>query len=315
MRALLIGLLLFYNMTFGQESVNKKLLAESELLKEIVNSNQSIKFLNGVKLLPTPPKEMVVYYNKEEKQALSEKKFKLSKVDTSMYKRLHLKESYFYYTKYGSPLAFVAPLELLSSYNITVTNKTKVLDFGFGSIGQLLLMKEMGAKVSGIEVDPILKVLYKDHSKKLNLVYGLFPKDARTVRKLGKKYDLFISKNTLKKGFINPEKKVNPRFMIDLKVSHEKFLESIKQLLKPGGHVLIYNLHAALALDNYKPWTDGRSPYSKEFYEKNGFEVITLNGDHTNFARNMGTCFGWDKVMDFKKHLYATYTLLKKVKN
>src|SRR5262245_26861871 len=74
-----------------------------------------------------------------------------------------LDESFYYTTRYGSPLAYLRPLELLApieGFGDVAGNK--IVDFGYGTIGHLRLLAGLGAEVVGIEVDPLLRALYSE---------------------------------------------------------------------------------------------------------------------------------------------------------
>ena len=53
----------------------------------------------------------------------------------------------------------------------------------------------------------------------MKLVHGRFPADPKVVAAVGGGYDLFLSKNTLKRGYIHPAEKVDPRLLVDLGVT------------------------------------------------------------------------------------------------
>ena len=61
----------------------------------------------------------------------------------------------------------------------------------------------------------------------------------------GGSYDLFLSKNTLKRGYIQPEKKVDRRLLVDLGADDPAFLKAVAKALKPGGWLVIDNLSPA----------------------------------------------------------------------
>ena len=127
-------------------------------------------------------------------------------------------------------------------------------------------------------------------------------------------FHLFVSKNTLKRGYIHPARPVDPGRLVHLGVSDEVFVTSVYRLLKPGGLFLIYNLHPAQAADDqpYLPWADGRSPFARDLCERLGFEVLTFDKDDSQAARHMGRLLGWQDQMDLQHDLFATYTLLQR---
>jgi hypothetical protein len=80
---------------------------------------------------------------------------------------------------------------------------------------------------------------------------------------------------------------------------------------------MIYNLCPAPAKPGqpYIPWADGRSPFSREIWERAGFRVIAFDQDDSEAARRMGRALGWHEGgggMDLENNLFAFYTLAEK---
>src|SRR5262249_3517744 len=119
-----------------------------------------------------------------------------------------LDESFYYTTRYGSPLAYLRPLELLAPIEgFGDLAGKKVVDFGYGTVGHLRLFAELGAEAVGIEVDPLLRALYSEPGDQgpvgggsVRLLHGSFPGGPQVLSSVGRGVDLFISKNTLKNG-------------------------------------------------------------------------------------------------------------------
>src|SRR6516164_10276802 len=89
---------------------------------------------------------------------------------------------------YGSPLAYLLPLERLDATGFGDLRGKRVADFGHGGIGQLRLFAAMGAEAVGIDVDPVQPVLYAAPADQgplgnaggsVKLVHGRFPADSR----------------------------------------------------------------------------------------------------------------------------------------
>jgi len=229
-------------------------------------------------------------------------------------------------------VAFVRPLEILGQAGVRTADGLKLADFGFGTIGQLRALAATGASATGIEVDALLQALYSQpgdtgrvarcaaagegRDGNVTLVFGRFPAEAATVERVGAGYDVFVSKNTLKRGYIHPEQPVDPRRLVQLGVDDEAFVRAVFSLLKPGGFALIYNLCPAPAKEGepYIPWADGRCPFARELCENAGFRVVEFDRDDTPAARAMGAALGWGADMDLEADLFGTYTLLQRPK-
>jgi hypothetical protein len=151
----------------------------------------------------------------------------------------------------------------------------------------------------------------------VKLVHGQFPADPRTVAAVGGSYDLFLSKNTLKRGYIHPAQKVDPRMLVKLGADDRAFLKVVASALKPGGWFVIYNLCPAqnAAGKPYLPMADGRCPFSAEDLAAAGFETLVRDSVDDKAARALGTALGWDKPpvnMQLENDLFAWVTIARK---
>ncbi len=230
-------------------------------------------------------------------------------------------EELYYVDRFGTPVAYARPLEILGLDRDALAGK-RVLDFGFGAPGHLRMLAALGARVTGVEVDPLSKALYTapgdqgtvrgrlGHDGDLRLLYGAFPADTGLRVSVGSSYDLFLSKNVLKRGYIHPERFALEKHLISLGVDDEAFVRALHGMMAPGGRVLIYNLSPPPApLDQpYIPWADGRCPFARELWEKVGFHVVAFDRDDTAEARLMAKALAWDEPETF----FATYTLVEK---
>jgi hypothetical protein len=102
----------------------------------------------------------------------------------------------------------------------------RLLDYGYGGIGHLRLLASSDWQVVGVDVDPLLHAFYRpsDQSAELKLVHGSWPGDAATRAAVGEGFDVIVSKNTLKHGYIRPSQQVDPRMLVDLGVTPAEFL-------------------------------------------------------------------------------------------
>ncbi len=243
--------------------------------------------------------------------------------------RRELDEQFYYDTRYGTPLAYARPLELLARAGFTGVAGKRIADFGYGTIGHLRLLAALGADVTGIDVDPLLDRLYGEpgdrgvvtgangRQGRITLATGSFPGDSAVAATVGGGYQLFLSKNTLKNGYLHPAQPVNPRMLVHLGVDDTTFVRSMAGVLAPGGLAMIYNLCPAPSPPGkpYIPWSDGRCPFSREQWNAAGFEVLQFDRDDSPAARAMAHALGWDQgpqPMDLAHDLFATYTLVRK---
>lgn len=303
------------------------LRAEAAALRPLFESKAVRAFLDATAHLPHPGAR-TVYFDSSRTHFYSESSVRA--VDDSARAKLVsrvLDDGFYYNTRYGSPLAYARPLELLAKAGVEDFSKLRVADFGYGGIGHLRLLAGLGADVVGIDVDPLLPVLYSQpgdqgeipgHGGKIALITGHFPAGPGIAEAAGDGYDVFLSKNTLKRGYLHPSRPADKRQLVDLGVDDTTFVRAVAALLKPGGWALVYNLSPAPSPPDqpYRPWTDGHDPFAREIWELAGFEVIAYDKVDDEAARAMGHALGWDRdgAMDLEKDLFAYYTLVRKRK-
>jgi SAM-dependent methyltransferase len=232
-----------------------------------------------------------------------------------------LDEKFYYDTRYGSPLAYVRALEILGQHGMKSVRGARIADFGCGMLGQLRLLAENGAEAVGIDVDPLLPALYSEPGDqgavgpgRVELATGQWPATPEMRSQVGEEFDLFLSKNTLKNGYLHPAESVDPRMLVHLGVSDSAFVAALARAVKPHGRVLIYNLCPAPAPPDkpYIPWADGRCPFPRETWRSAGFRVVEFDRDDSPAARAMGHALGWDKAeggMKIETDLFATWSL------
>lgn len=235
-----------------------------------------------------------------------------------------LDEKFYYDTRYGSPLAYVRALEILGQHGVKSVQAKRVADFGCGMLGQLRLLAENGAHAIGIDVDLLLPALYSEPGDQgevgpgtVKLATGQWPAGKSIVADVGRDLDVFISKNTLKNGYVHPAEKVDPRMLVNLGVSDSVFVAALAHSMKKSGLVLIYNLCPAPAAPgkSYIPWADGRCPFPRESWEGAGFKVVAFDVDDGPAARAMAHALGWDggeNGMKLESDLFATWSLFER---
>ena len=266
--------------------------------------------------------DRTLYQDVAKKTYLSEKAVqKLEAASRDQFKKISVDEMFYYNTRYGSPLAYARPLELLGKSGLGDLSGRKILDFGCGGIGPMRMMASLGAEAVGVDVDPMLSALFSEPDdlgvfKKgsVSLIIGHYPADEAIKAKVGGSYDVILAKNTLKRGYVHPD---SGRTFIDLGMSDQEVLKALFAALKPGGRLMIFNLGPAPNAPNgpYRPMADIRCPFPHDALKAAGFVVEAFDRDDTRAAREMGADLGWNKgegAMDLEKDLFASYSLVRK---
>jgi hypothetical protein len=316
-------------------TVVEQLRAEAAMVMHTVECDATRRLLINTSWLPVV-EPRTVHRDAKSGAVLSHAAWEqLPETDRAAYSPLELDEEFFYYTRYGSPLAYARPLDLiarsLGCKDVAFARK-RILDFGYGGIGHLRLLASCGVQVTGVDVDPILPALYsregdtgevpgaglaepRPPAGSITLVQGRWPADEKVVTAIGGGYDLIISKNTLKNGYIHPAKEAPKSQLIDLGVDDAAFLKAVAASLNEGGLFLIYNICPKQSEEKFIPWADGRCPFSKEAIAAAGLETLDRDVDDTVAVRALGKALNWDEgenAMDLEKDCFATYTLIRK---
>jgi hypothetical protein len=309
------------------------LVNDANALMPMAKSDLARRFLRATELL-TPVSPRVVYLNESTREYYSLAEVAaMSELQRARLNKTDLNEYRYYYTKYGSPLAYMRALDVAATAGITDLSGRRVLDYGYGSIGHLRLMAGLGANVTGVDPDSYLAALYNDPNDQgpfpvrrgpgtVTLAHGSFPKDGRIAEKVGRGYELIISKNTLKRGYLKPARKADKRHLVDLGVSDEAFLTALAATLNPGGKLVIYNIYPTPSgpKEAYKPWADGRSPFSREQFEKAGLRVLAFETEDHAAIRQIGRALRWDKnekgeiIDNLDINLFAMYTVVERTR-
>jgi SAM-dependent methyltransferase len=248
-----------------------------------------------------------------------------------------LDASFYWNTRYGSPLSYARALDIAAQHGAAqqgLPARAAVADFGCGGLGAARLLASLGCAVAGVDVDPLLPALYAEPgdtgavpaagrgaSGRLALVTGAWPAEPAAVQALRAALpdgaDLFLSKNTLKNGYLHPAQPVDPRKLVHLGVEDEAFVAAVAGLLRPGGLFLVYNLCPAPAAEGepYIPWADGRCPFPRAMLEAAGLEVLAFDQVDDEAARALGHALGWDAGeggMRLDEELFAWFTLARR---
>ncbi len=302
-------------------------------MQSLVSTRLASEFLAETRNLPNRQPRTIY---QEARSGLYQSRSDAEKLPPEQFKSLRpvvMDEERYYFTKYGSPLAYVRALELAGQQGMESVAGKRVLDFGYGAVAHLRLLAQLGAQSVGVDVDTYLRALYSQPEDEgpvrirgvretewgsVSLIHGRYPTDPAVAKEVNGKYSLILSKNTLKRGYLKPSRPAEERHLIRLGVSDEQFLRAIHDALLPGGMLLIYNLAPAQAPANkaYIPWADARSPFTRKQYESAGFKVVALDANDDVAARDMGRRLGWDRNAsgevrpEYEKDLFALFTLV-----
>lgn len=235
-----------------------------------------------------------------------------------------------YYGFMSTPLAWSRPLDVLAAHGFESADGARILDFGFGNVGQLRMLASMGAEVVGVEIPGIHEVMYRmpddtgpvarapeagnGPDGSIDLVFGFWPGGEGMRDAVGAGFDLIMTKNVLKLGYIHPEQEADPRTLIHLGVDDATFIEALYDSLAPGGVVLIYNLYPRQPEDRYLPWAHGENPFERSLWEASGFETLAWNEPDSPAAQAMGRALGWDQQRPetYEQDFNAMYTILRR---
>jgi hypothetical protein len=307
-----------------------RVLVAARKLDAIVTRPEVKRFLAHAAALPHIATRTLYHDEKKTHFYTEQQAAALPPAEKAALKTMIADEELYYNAKYGSPLSYSRPLDILFSKGLSLPQGARVLDFGYGYVGHLRLLATMGVDATGVDVDPFLTALYgqpgdtgdftgpageKGH---VRLLDGHFPADPAIVAAVGTGYDLVISKNVLKRGYIHPYRPVDEKFVIKLGASDEVVLKSFFSALKPGGTMLVYNICPALTPPDkpFVTWSDGRSPFTREQWEAAGFKVNVFDQDDTDAVRVMGHALGWgddpEDHWDIDHDLSVIYTLVER---
>ncbi len=315
----------------------ERLTSEAAALSTLVSTDLARSFLAQAPNLPEAPAR-TLWRSADRARALTQSQLDaLPEADRAAFTRRDCTPDFFYYTGYGSPLVYARLLDLAAAHGLASLHNARVLDFGYGSIGQLRLMALMGAEARGIEVEPLLAALYAEPGDTgplgpntgvgggaVHLHHGRWPAESALVAAVGSHYDLITSKNTLKAGYIHPAREADPRTLVTLGVDDATFLKHVHDALNPRGIFIIYNICSAQnpaepgpdgKVPPYIPWADGWSPFTREQLEAAGLEVLVFDQRDEAALHPIFAALGYDNgagVESLKPTTFVWYTVARR---
>src|SRR5262245_21048977 len=127
-------LLLSISMAARSQTNDSTLLqirTDAKTLEPLVHSRLARSWLGTVKDLQTITTRTVYRDETNKKYYSKSQGDKLDHTRRAALKEIKLDEGFYYYTKYGSPLAYVRPLEILGNNGLTSLQGKQILDFGY----------------------------------------------------------------------------------------------------------------------------------------------------------------------------------------
>ena len=150
-----------------------------------------------------------------------------------------------------------------------------------------------GCQITGVDVDPLCTPftaplgpgsVKNPHGRDghVRLIDGRFPADPAITAAVGGDYDLIISKNTLKKGYVHPEQPVEPRRLLNLGVDDATFVEALHQALETRRAECSSTTSARHPAHQANPTRTGPTDVvlsPREVWETAGFRVLAFDQD------------------------------------
>lgn len=314
-------------------SITSKLQSDAAAITPLVSSALARDFLAAAPKLPDPGTRMV-YRNREKGIAVSKRVYdSMPPTEQAGLTPRPCSPQFYYETAYGSPLVYARVLDLAAPHlashpALDSSDRPKLLDFGYGTIGQLRLLAECGFEAHGVDVEPLFEALYSEPTDtgpigkgSVAIHTGQWPAEPALRDAIGQGCSIITSKNTLKAGYIHPTppegQVVDEKKLVKLGVSDAIFLKYVHDALKPGGVFIIYNICPAQNPPDkeYIPWADGKCPWPRASLEEEGFEVIAYDAVDQAWVLDCFAKLGYtgDKPRDeAAKDLFCWYTIMKR---
>ena len=299
------------------------LKAERELLLPHCETDLARAFLGAIDALPTP-ESRVLYWRRRPFGAWSEAEAlaTFGPGELGELIRLEWGEAEFYAPLYGTPLAYARPLDVVATRGFESAAGKRILDFGYGGVGQLRLLALLGADTVGVDVHPFLPAVYSRPADQgpilppegassptgsVRLVNGYWPADESVAEAVGGGFDLILTRNVLKRGFVHPEEPA--KSYTELKAEDGVFLAALFEALAPGGLVLVYNLgyEPAAPGEPYRPQDDIGCAFEPDAWESAGFELLDFDTDDAEGARKHAEGYGWGS-----RPVFARFTIARR---
>ena len=300
----------------------ESLVAEAERLLPLIETDAVRELLAGVPHLPAV-ETRTFYVRRKPFGAVSAEAYRnLPRTERDGFSKVSWGTERYYAPMFGTALAYARALDVAAKAGLDTYTGKRIFDFGYGGITQLRLLAAVGADIVGADPGSYFPALYYDESDqgsygerggRVTLAHGYWPEGEGMAERVGGDFDLIVSKNVLKRGYVRPRGEVtNPLAKIELQCDHEAFVRSLADALAPGGLLLIYNLGNPPSQEGepYRPQDDIGSPFTQDEFRAVGLEVIEFDRVDSEAFRKHADAFGWYEGNLHRLH--AQYTLLRK---
>lgn len=316
----------------AQETVLEQLAREAAAVRPLVSSGAAASWLDQApRLTEIEPRTIYYAFGQGSTRAYTPAEYaELPTTEREGLQPTEITTDNYYQTQYGTPVVYARTIDLIAEtagpgYQL---RGQRILDFGYGQIGQLKMLAMAGADAVGFDVDPLLRATYAHAGDTGNapggtipggsveLVHGLFPGDPATVRRVGGWYDSVVARNVLKRGYVDPVGETAAWQRVEFGASKTEALVALREAITPGGTLLIYNvgLGPAQSEDGYNPAADIACPWTQGELRLAGFEIIAHDADDTDAMRELARALGWDgHLYQIEiENLFAAYTLVRR---
>ncbi|MEL6396970.1 MAG: hypothetical protein AAFQ71_13355 [Planctomycetota bacterium] len=317
----------------ARSEAREQIARRCEAAEALATTGLARGFLAAGRELGPMPAPRSVYFSETDRRYIDRAGYDaLPEGERAAFERREIGEAT-YYGRSSPPVLWVRALDLVAEAGFDSADGKKIVDFGFGNVAQLRMLASLGADTVGIEIEGFHDVAFgypadtgpvgraeaagpgRDGS--IDLAFGRWPSTPEIIDHVGGGIDLFMTKNTLKKGYIHPEREAPDRWLIDLGVDDETFVRELYGALAPGGYVLIYNLYPKPAGpdERYIPWASGECPFGASLLRRAGFELVSFNEDDSDAAHDMWLTLGIGGEQtreELREGLFAMVTILRK---
>src|SRR5437867_3290903 len=123
-----------------------ELQREAARLRPLIRAPWVVTFLEATARLPHIPTRVMLYDSSRTDFYWESEAAQLPDSARSKLISRSFDEIFYYNTRYGTPLAYARPLDLLAAAGVRSAAGLKIADFGYGAVGHLRLLASLGAE-------------------------------------------------------------------------------------------------------------------------------------------------------------------------